>query len=92
MALQWLRTTEEAPCEAMDPSPPGLSAELEEISSSLQAALARRDQTISLQRQQLEQARLEVVRAQAQLQLLESLFEKREASRDVPLRVDTDSP
>ena len=92
MALQWLRTTEEAPCEAMDPSPPGLSAELEEISSSLQAALARRDQTISQQRQQLEQARLEVVRAQAQLQLLESLFEKREASRDVPLRVDTDSP
>jgi hypothetical protein len=91
-ALQWLRTTEESPCEAVGPFPLGLSAELEKVSSSLQAALARRDQTISQQRHQVEQARLEVVRAQAQLQLLESLLENREGTRYVPLCADTDSP
>lgn len=83
-ALNWLPGSYEGTAVKSESTLARLCTELEEISGLLQSALSKRDQTIVQQRHQAEKARLELVRAQAQVQLLKSLFKKQEETRSEP--------
>lgn len=65
---------------------PGLSLQLEEVGRSMRSVLSRRDQTIAQQRRQLELAHLDLARAEAQLDLLKTLFQKTEGPPTVTQR------